>query len=165
MNRIIFRSLLVIAILAGCVLPSCKTPATVAPEYASYQFEVECLGVNPDGSQTLRSWGKGKNKAEAIEQARQRAVEAVIFKGITSGGKDCDKRPVVTEVNAREKYRDYFNAFFSKGGAFNRYVSLNESRTSRIKAADSSQEAWSVVVIVDRNALQKRLADDNMISM
>lgn len=143
---------------------SCKTPTKIENEYATYGFEIECLGVDPDGTQTLRSWGKGKNKADAIEQAKRNAIEAVIFKGITSGSGDCNKRPLVNEVNAREKYEDYFNTFFTNGGAFNKYVTLYEKRTSRIKSANASMESWSVVVNVDRTALRKRLIEDNLIS-
>lgn len=143
---------------------ACKTPTQIENEYATYGFETECLGVDPDGSQNIRTWGKGKNKADAIEQAKRNAIETVIFKGITAGSGDCNKRPLVNEVNAREKYEDYFNAFFAKGGAFNKYVSLNEKRTSRIKSANSSYESWSVIVTVDRSALRKRLIDDNLIS-
>lgn len=153
--------------IAGAALllsaTACKTSTTIANEYATYGFETQCLGVDPDGSQTLRTWGKGKNKSEAIEQAKRNAIEAVIFKGITSGG-DCNKRPLVNEVNAREKYEDYFNAFFQKGGAYNRYITLNEKRTSRIKSSNSTMESWSVVVTVNRSALRKRLIDDNLIS-
>lgn len=161
MNKIfLFCIALSMLLLTG----ACKTPIKVENEYASYGFQIECLGVDPDGSQTLRTWGKGKNKTDAIEQAKRNAIEAVIFKGITAGTGDCNKRPLVNEVNAREKYEDYFNAFFAKNGAFNKYVELYETRTSRIKSANSTQEAWSVIVKVDRTALRKRLIDDNLIS-
>lgn len=151
-----------IALIAS--VNSCKTPTQIENEYATYGFETECLGVDPNGLQTLRTWGKGKNKSDAIEQAKRNAIDIVIFKGITAGSGDCDKRPLVNEVNAREKYEDYFNSFFANGGAFNKYVSLNEKRTSRIKSANSSYESWSVIVTVDRSALRKRLIDDNLIS-
>lgn len=147
-----------------CFITSCKTPTKVANEYATYGFEISCMGLDPDGSQLLRSWGTGINKSKAIEQAKKNAIEAVIFKGITNGTGDCNKRPLVNEVNARERYESYFSRFFTDGGAYNRYVTLEEKRTSRIKSANSALEAWSVVVRVDRNALQSRLVEDNVIS-
>lgn len=156
-----------IAGLGACavlMLSGCKTPTEISSEYASYGFETECLGLDPDGSQTLRTWGNGISKSKAIEQARRNAVETVIFKGITAGTGDCSKRPLVNEANARERYEDYFNSFFRADGAFNRYVTLEEKRTSRIKSKNTSQEAWSVVVKVDRSALRQRLISDNVIS-
>lgn len=154
-----------VAFAAALALNSCKTPTKISNEYASTGFAVTCMGVDPDGSQTLRSWGNGINKAKAIEQAKRRAVEAVIFDGITIGSGDCNKRPLVNEVNARERYENYFNSFFAEGGAFNLYVSLEEKRTSRLKSSNSSMEAWGVVVTVNRTELKKRLAADNVIKL
>lgn len=153
------------AILTVLVLSvaSCKTPTKIANEYASATFETECMGIDPNGIQILRTWGNGITKAKAIEQAKRRAVETVIFKGITAGSGDCNKRPLVNEVNAREKYEDYFNAFFRDGGAYQKYVTLEEKRTSRIKSKSSEMEAWGVVVKVDRSALRQRLTDDNIL--
>ena len=71
------------------------------------EFEAECLGVEGDGSQTIRAYGFGKDKDDAVEQAQKNAVYAVIFKGITKGS-GCNMKPLLTEVNAREKYEDYF---------------------------------------------------------
>lgn len=142
----------------------CKTNTVINDEYAFQQFEVTCLGVDPGGYQMLRSWGQGRSKADAIEQAKRRAVETVIFEGINSGTSECNKRPIVNQANARERYEEYFNAFFREGGAYNKYVTLNETRTSRIKAKNTTLESWSVVVLVNRTALRNRLADDNVIS-
>ena len=73
---------------------------------------IKCIGVELDGSQTLRVLGYGRNRADAKEQAMKNAVWAVIFDGIRDGVKGCNTRPLVTEVNAKERYEDYFNIFF-----------------------------------------------------
>lgn len=146
-------------------LCSCKTPTTVDGTYAYSNHEVECLGVDHDGSQTLRVWGKGKNKAQAIETAKKNAIKAVLFKGITSGTGECNKRPLIPEVNAEEKYEDYFHRFFADGGIYKQFASMkDEKRLSRQKSSDNSMENWGVVVRVYRSALKERLADDNIIN-
>ncbi len=145
-------------------LGACKTPTNVSNEYATYGFPTQCLGVDPNGDQTLRTWGNGVNKAEAIEQAKRNAVSDVLFKGINDGSADCSRRPIINEVNAREKYEKYFKVFFRDGGAYNKYVTIEENRTSRIKSKSSTMEAWSVVVVVNRDALRDRMIDDNVIS-
>lgn len=150
-------------VIAMC-LASCKTPTNISSEYANASFRTECLGVEMDGSQTLRVFGKGKDKADAIEQAKKNAVRDVLFKGITAGSGECSKRPLVTEVNAQEKYAYYFNPFFKDKGAYRNFVKLDEKSTSRIKAANSTQENWGVVVTVDRAALQQKLINDNIIT-
>lgn len=69
------------------------------------------MGVELDGSQTLRVLGYGRNRSDAKEQAMKNAVWAVVFDGIREGVSGCNMRPLVTEVNARERYEDYFNVF------------------------------------------------------
>ena len=95
------KNIYLLVVFASLILVGCKT-ATSTASFVSY--ETECLGVEQDGSQTLRAWGEGRNKADAVEQANKNAVRDVIFKGIRAGKADCNMRPLVTEVNAKEKY-------------------------------------------------------------
>lgn len=150
-----------IAVTIG--LASCKTPTHISSEYAYANFQTECLGVELDGSQTLRVFGKGKNKADAIEQAKKNAVRDILFKGINAGSGECSQRPLVNEVNAQEKYAYYFNPFFKDKGEYLNFVKLDEKRLSRIKSSNNSQENWGVVVTVDRAGLQQLLINDNII--
>lgn len=161
--KLLNKLTLISTVLSCVLLSSCKTPTVVSNEYGLSTFETECLGVNGDGTQTLRVWGNGNNKGEAIEQAKRNAVREIIFKGITAGDGECNKRPLVSEVNASQKYESYFNAFFRKGGAYNKYVELDEKRTSRIKSKNSARETWGVVVTVNRSELRQRLIDDNIL--
>lgn len=156
--------ILSVAIVAMLSLTGCRTNTVVSSSVSSTQFETECLGVALDGSQTLRVWGVGKNKANAIEQAKKNAVRDVIFKGINSGNSECNKRPLITEVNAAEKYEYYFNPFFSQDGAYKNYVSSkDENLTSRIVSKGTAQENYGVVVRVNRAELRQRLINDGII--
>ena len=86
------------------------------------------MGIEHDGSQTLKAWGNGRNRLDAVEQAKKNAVRDVIFKGITEGNKECNIKPIIFEVNAEEKYENYFNSFFADGGAFKNFVSLKTKK-------------------------------------
>lgn len=153
-----------VALVAGLSLMGCKTPKKVDNSYAYNSFEVECLGTDLDGSQTLRAWGKGKNKGQAIEQARKNAARAVIFKGINQGTGECNKRPLVNEVNAEEKYEEYWNRFFSDGGIYRNFTSLtDEKRLSRQKSSDHTMDNFGVVVRVDRAGLRQQLLNDGIL--
>lgn len=158
------QKLILFAVCLIFTLSGCKTATQTMNEYAFAEFKTQCLGVSPSGLQMLRTLGSGMNKAKAIEEAKRNAVSAVIFDGIVDGSGECNKRPLVNVPNARERYEEYFNAFFRDGGAYNKYVSLEEKRTSRISSKNSALESWSVVVTVNRTELRNRLIDDNVIS-
>ena len=142
------------------LLVSCKT--TTSSYYAT---ETECLGVELDGSQTLKVWGTGRYWKDAAEQAKKNAVRDVLFKGHFTGSKDCFEKPLLLEVNAREKYEDYFNVFFRDGGEYINYVSMKDERT-HIRTADSrnkDQLKYSVVVRILRVELKEKLIKDGIL--
>ena len=125
---------------------------------------IKCLGVELDGSQTLRVQGYGRNRSDAKEQAMKNAVWAVIFDGIKDGVEGCNMRPLVTEVNAKERYEDYFNLFFADEGAYKEYVSLRDTKKrSGGKSKDKVGYAYELTIRVLRPQLKARLKADNLI--
>lgn len=141
-------------------LPACKSSSTLP----SYSFETQCLGVELDGSQTLQAWGKGKNRADAIEQAKKNAVRDVLFTGIKSGAPDCNVRPLIMEANAQEKYEDYFQVFFRDGGMYRKFVNMKDAKAnSALRADDRTQTLYGITVRVLRSKLKQQLIDDRII--
>ena len=136
---------------------------------AYQQYEPECLGVELDGSQTLRVWGVGRNKKDAVEQAKKDAVRAVVFKGIRNGISGCNTKPVLMEVNAEEKYEDYFNVFFMDGGEYLKYISMKDEKRVNLFKKDKEKEKgqhcvkYGITVRVLRSELKKRFENDNII--
>ncbi|MDR1407371.1 MAG: hypothetical protein LBJ23_04915 [Tannerella sp.] len=127
-----------------------------------YNSEVECLGVGYDGSQTLRVWGTGGSEANAVEDAHKKAVYTVLFKGIVGG--PCASKPVVTEVNAFERHREYFDGFFARRGAYRRFVGRgNEQYGSRMVEYNAIQTKYGVTVTVSNSQLRKQLVKDGII--
>lgn len=132
---------------------------------AYHNYEIECLGVELDGSQTLYSWGTGRNKTDAIEQAKKNAVYAVLFKGIQKGSnRGCALKPLLLEVNAHEKYEYYFNAFLKDGGDYMQYVSMEDAKANSQKVERSKEQVkYGIVVRVLRSELKERLINDQII--
>ena len=132
-----------------------------------YTYKTECLGVELDGSQTLKAWGNGRNRADAVEQAKKNAVKDVIFNGIMEGKQECNKKPLIFEVNAQEKYEDYFNAFFADGGEFKNFISLRDERIfdkiSRDKKKARESVTHGLIVRVLRSELKSKLIADGII--
>ena len=155
------KNIYLLVVFASLILVGCKT-ATSTASFVSY--ETECLGVEQDGSQTLRAWGEGRNKADAVEQANKNAVRDVIFKGIRAGKADCNMRPLVTEVNAQEKYEDYFNRFFMDNGEYRKYVSSEDEKNhSKEHQKNYVGAKYGVTVRVLRAELKSRLKNDGVL--
>lgn len=152
--------------LAACLigillLGACGPKKTVSSHYTS---ETECLGAELDGSQTLRAWGTGKNKSDAVEQARKNAVRDVIFNGVRKGTNDCSLKALLLEANAKEKYEDYFNTFFKDDGTYKLFVGNEDTPVrSDISSSNKSQDKYGVVVRVYRSKLKDRLINDGII--
>lgn len=148
--------------LAGCL--SMMAAPAVAQQASFHKQGIECLGVEGDGSQTVRVTGTGRNKADAEEQAKKDAVYAVIFDGIRSGAGGCDMRPLINEVNARRKYEDYFDIFFLDKGEYSKYVSMEDARRgSKIKSKNKYFKSYRITVRVLRPELKARLIADRVI--
>ena len=138
----------------GCllllILAGCSSKKSVS---SYHSFESECLGVELDGSETLRAWGRGKNR-----------TDAVLFKGVVAGSRECSVRPLITEVNAQERYASYFNDFFRDGGEYLKYVSMEDKKTnSNTKASNKTQISYSTTVRVLRSQLQQKLIEDKIL--
>lgn len=158
MNRQqLFVVVTILTLLAGCKSKEVTTAAF-------HNYTTECIGKSMDGTQTLRVWASGRNKADAIEQAKKKAVYDVVFAGIQAGSGECNAYPVIDEANARKKYEDYFDLFFADGGAYTKYVSMANQRTSAMQRhyGDGTQ-TFGIIVTVNRSALRQRFEHDNII--
>ncbi|MEY2631092.1 MAG: hypothetical protein RLZZ469_1990 [Bacteroidota bacterium] len=152
---------LLIILLSTCLGFSQKNIA------GNYGYKTECLGVELDGSETVKAWGNGRNRSDAVEQAKKNALRDVIFFGLVEGKQDCKQKPLILEVNALEKYEDYFNKFFADGGEFRNYISLRDERIFDKVSRDRKKARESVtnglILRVLRSELKQKLIADGII--
>ena len=153
-----------VLLIIGFAFVSCGSKKTAA---GNYTYKSECMGVELDGSQTIKAWGNGRNRADAVDQAKKNAVRDVIFFGINEGKSECNSKPLIFEVNAQEKYEDYFNNFFKDGGAYKNFISLRDERIFDKLSRDKKQSRESVthgmIVRVLRSELKQQLLADGII--
>jgi hypothetical protein len=130
----------------------------------AFAQETECISKEMDGSLTLRVWGTGRNKTDALEQAKKQAVYDVLFKGITRGNNDYNMRPIMTEVNARQRYQDYFDIFFMDRGEYRKYISMEDKRAGSTRTRRNYRDVTvgtTVRVLVPQ--LRARLKEDGLL--
>lgn len=146
------------------LLAGCRTDKELTSVSAFGNFETVCLKAGHDGSLTVRAWGSGRDRRNAMAQAQKNVVHDIIFRGIQPGNTHADMRPLLTEVNAQEKYLNYFNRFFSTGGEYLEFVSADdENKTSRMKAINMTQSNYGCVIRVQREALRRKLIADGIL--
>ncbi len=151
-------------ILALSMICAALTVNAANSTEAYYNSETECLGVELDGSQTLRVWATGRNKTDAVAQCKKNAVNEVIFKGIKGGNGGCNQKALITEVNAQEKYQYYFNVFFKDKGEYLKYISMEDTRIlTKKRSRRLEQVKYGLTVRVLRSELQARLVEDGII--
>lgn len=141
--------------LSGCV-------TTTSVSY--YDQKPQVLRSELDGSYVIRVGAKDRNAARAMAEARKMAVYEVIFNGVPSiSGSVNALKPILLEVNAKDKYQDYFNAFFAQE-EYLKYISKEDKRTASTDFYRNYQQIQCVTnVTVNVAELKNRLRKDNII--
>ena len=156
-----------VVLIAPALIAFCISGHAQKSTAGNYTYKSECMGVEGDGSQTVKAWGNGRNRGDAVEQAKKNAVRDVLFNGLTEGKQDCERRPVVSEVNAQVKYEAYFNKFFADGGDFKDFISLKDERIfdkiSRDKQKARESVTHGLIVRVLRSELKQKMKDDGIL--
>ena len=112
---------------------------------------IKCIGVELDGSQTLRVLGYGRNRADAKEQAMKNAVWAVIFDGIRDGVEGCNMK--ITLIFSLQIMV-----------SIKKYVTLRDTKTrSANRKKDKVGYSYEMTIRVLRSQLKARLKADNVI--
>ncbi len=133
---------------------------------AYYDYKTQYIATERDGSYTVRSWGRGRNAVDALEEARKQAIYDVLFTGLqpSSSLNLSPVKPLLLEVNAKDKYADYFNAFFQDNGAYLEFCSVKERKwmTSKWTRAEG-QSLCETTVCVFASKLKAKLQQDGIL--
>ena len=121
----------IIGLLAVALLAGAGCSKKLADTGSYFHSGSEYLNSEGDGSITVRAYGMGKTREDAIEQACKNAVRDVLFKGVQTPENTILSRPLIREINAEEKYQYFFNPFFADGGAYRRSSRARACRRRR----------------------------------
>lgn len=125
---------------------------------------VKCLRTELDGTLVLRVQSKGRNRPDSRQQVCKNAVYEVIFRGVKVDGSQTLSCPLIYEVNAEEKYQDFFNVFFADGGKYTEFTSFASKKDGSSKRrGEHTQIEREMTVTVNRPALLEYLKEQNII--
>ena len=152
--------LAIFAMLA--ILTSCRTGQNTTASYHTYP--TECISQHTDGKMLMRVWATAEHGKDAIREAEKKALDDIIFNGITQGVSNRSQTALVAEGNARQKYEDYFLRFFADGGDYKKYVSHEKLHTTAVeRTVNKGTKSRGIIVLVDVPALKARLKQDGIL--
>lgn len=156
---------IIILFFAACITAvSCHTSYNATATYSD--SATKFMKLDGDGSITVRVSAQGRNYGDAWEQAGKRAVREVIFKGIQVPNNSFMSKPLITEVNAEEKYEQFFNIFFTDKGDYSKFVSGADRRaTSSVETKADAMVKQTITVRVLRTELKQYLIDHRVIKL
>lgn len=133
-----------------------------------YKYNNSCLSSELDGSVTILGWGAGRNRFDALEQAKKNVLNDVLFVGILEGQLTCWPKPLINTPNARSMYRPFFDLFFNdKNGNWRKYVSSADEQLVNKQVRDKKETQrgvlMSAVVRVNIPALRKLLEEEGIL--
>lgn len=147
-------SLMVAVAVIAALFTSCSTGKT-------YYRDVETKLVSTDGSgiYNVRVQGKAKTPRQAYVTACKKAVDEVLFKkNLHSEGQFQQVHPVFDELRVKTENQEFFNGFFSDGGAYEQFLIDNKYRGDRyarkVKTKSSTSYAYETDIKVDRATLR-----------
>lgn len=129
-----------------------------------YDTGTTFLNTEADGSITVRASGQGRNAQDAIEQAWKNAVKDVMLKGVEVPGNAFLSKPLITEVNAEEKYSSFLYSFLADQGEYLNFISTEDKKVgSTQKTRNDIQVRRIVTVRILRQDLKNYLIQKNII--
>ena len=132
---------------------------------AFYNQPSRLLSADFDGTYVVRTQVRSRDAVTAFSDAQRKVVKEIIFDGIKSATDGlADLKPLCLDMNAQEKYEDYWNAFFSDNGPWKQFTSYKDRRavTTRYER-DGRQMVETGTVTVDRAGIKKKLQEDGII--
>ncbi len=143
-------------------LASCASKKPLASTVAYVSHPTECIGSDPSGLVRLRVWGEGKDRNAAIENAKKKAVEDVLFSNITAGSSKGNSWPVIDNPSIRRTNSEYFAKFFKNGGSYKKFIKT-EKPDKNDNYTGNDKVVVPVEITVDKEGLRHRLIKDKIL--
>jgi len=148
------RYLLLLFSICFTLVIACKTKEVISTN-AFLNYTVVSAGVGSQGTALLKAWGQGGSKVEALEDAKKKALHALIFSGIPNSP---DMRPLIPTPGAEQNHRKYFSSFFSKNGKYQKFASITAGSWDEVDRISTGEGVkYGVVVVVKRDLLIQEL--------
>jgi len=128
----------------------------------NYNYEVQFIKTGVQGTEIFKVFAYGRNEKECTINAKADAIKAILFKGVPGSG---IIRPMVDEINAEEKYKEYFKSFLEPNGKYLNFVAISNDGSidpdDRLKVGNKLK--IGVLLVIQKDNLRKQLESDGII--
>jgi hypothetical protein len=154
MKMLKIKNWLVIIILLSVIYSCSSSKQTLTTPSAEVNFLSSI-----DGTITMRANGIGKSEGEAIGDAMFNAFDVLFFRGLPESEQ---KNALIgtNENEAREQYKEYFNAFYK--GRYKTFV-MSSVPTSDLIKYTGGEKGIAIDVKINVVSLRKDLEQNNII--
>lgn len=128
---------------------------TTAAENKLPEYEISGAGTGTQGTYLVKISVLTKNKKLADSELARAAVHGVLFRGFSNKELRQSQKPLAGSAANEAQHADYFNKFFSDGGAYLNYVETVSGSREVVKSG--KQYKVSDVVTVNKEQLRKDL--------
>ncbi len=132
----------------------------------SWRYEIEAVKEGTMNTYLIKVWSYSNYPEVAIEQAKKNAVHGIIFRGISGAAGVQSKPPLTSDTNLEQEKASFFEAFFSEGGKYMKFVNLSNDGAvaagDRLKI-DKNTYKIGVLVSVNVGTLRKDLEEAGII--
>lgn len=138
-------------------------------ETLEFRYEAEATtGQAVQGYVLLKVYTYSKDKNVALTLAGRNAVHAVLFKGCADNNDNArikGTKPIISNVNAYEENKKFFEEFFKESGNYQKYIQLVNNGIPGpgdiIKVG--KEYKVGVKVLVNKTALRKAMEEAGII--
>lgn len=131
-----------------------------APSNRTYQ--TECVSLETDGYVTIKIWDTKKGAKYKPEQARQDAVNALLYSGIAGSNGCGTQNPLLNGADEQDKFKSIEHDFFAKNGRWAMFTrSAATETTIPQNIGDKNWKAYQVSV--SKKELRKYLEEQKVI--
>ena len=136
----------------------------IVETYAQKQFayQLECVSLENSGSVTIKIWNTKKGKKYAPLQAREDAIDAILYSGVPGSNGCVAQKPLLSTTESIDAFKKIETAFFTKKGAWSSYT--RDASTTNTIPERIGDKSWKVYqVSVSKDLLRKYLEEQKII--
>lgn len=126
------------------------------------EYEIKGVGSGVQGTYLVKVYVISKKSKPDADLLKKCAVHGVLFKGFAGTNSRVHQKPLAGSPLAEQQHSDFFDPFFSEGGAYRNYADLVTSQYEITKMAKKQYRIGATISVM-KDQLRKDLEQAGVI--